>query len=275
MGNIDKITVQDLIEIEKSYLSGESIKLLSKKYSCRYSDMSDLLKENDIKVRGKGIQVNKENYRTNIKYTLNENYFNDIDSYEKAYWLGFLYADGCVRNEYRKRTLDLCLKSEDSYHINNLSRALGSNATARKRVAKIKDKEYSAHRCCWNSKKLVDALEKHGCVQNKSLILEFPKELKKELISDFIRGYFDGDGCVYCYNYEAGTTKGVQIIGTDKFCKELSTILSDFNIKNTVYKPKNKNYFEIRIYGKEYVKNFYVKMYKNAKDNTCLKRKKD
>jgi intein/homing endonuclease len=45
-------------------------------------------------------------------------------------------------------------------------------------------------------KKLHDDLVKHGCVEKKSLILQFPKDLSQELISHFVRGYFDGDGCI-------------------------------------------------------------------------------
>lgn len=43
-------------------------------------------------------------------------------------------------------------------------------------------------------------LSKHGCVPNKSLILKFPTTLPNELVNDFIRGYFDGDGSVYINN---------------------------------------------------------------------------
>ena len=40
------------------------------------------------------VRSNKINSR---KYNLNQNYFENIDSHEKAYWLGFIYVDGYIR----------------------------------------------------------------------------------------------------------------------------------------------------------------------------------
>ena len=56
------------------------------------------------------------------KYTYNENYFKIIDSEEKAYWLGFLYADGCITRFYRNEklksmSLELTLQSNDIEHL--------------------------------------------------------------------------------------------------------------------------------------------------------------
>lgn len=53
------------------------------------------------------------------------------------------------------------------------------------------------------SKDLYDALEKHGCIERKSLVLEFPM-LPIELEPHFIRGYFDGDGTVSRNKYLRG-----------------------------------------------------------------------
>jgi len=279
MGNIEKITEKQKDDIKEKYINGESLKSLGKKYKCRNSDIRDLISNMGIEIRGKGKQVNKENYRTNIKYSLNESYFENIDSFEKAYWLGFLFADGCVRNERKRRTLELCLKTEDMYHINNLSSALGSEAMAKEKIVKLDGKEYSSHRCVWSSEKLVTDLERHGCVQNKSLILEFPKNISKEFLPEFIRGYFEGDGCIYCYVYNRKentvVSRGIQILGTEVFCLSLQNILKQYGIKANFRNLKDRNCSELRVQSKNGIRMFYKIMYENCKNNRVLLRKKD
>ena len=44
------------------------------------------------------------------KKTYNENYFETIDSEDKAYFLGFIFADGCVTNDPKKYRYQLTLK---------------------------------------------------------------------------------------------------------------------------------------------------------------------
>jgi len=49
------------------------------------------------------------------KYTLNEEFFDELNE-KSVYWLGFLYADGCVRKR-KSSELRLKLKKEDKSHI--------------------------------------------------------------------------------------------------------------------------------------------------------------
>ena len=39
------------------------------------------------------------------KYVYNKDYFEKINTSEKAYWLGFLYADGCITRFYKGEVL--------------------------------------------------------------------------------------------------------------------------------------------------------------------------
>jgi hypothetical protein len=50
-----------------------------------------------------------------------------------------------------------------------------------------------------SKKEFVEHLIDKGCVPHKSLILQFPSsnKLPSHLIKHFIRGYFDGDGCLH------------------------------------------------------------------------------
>ena len=90
-------------------------------------------------------------------------------------------------------------------------------------------------RCRWGvtNKHLHTNLSILGCTPRKSLILQFPKDSifkeskqysKKELIRHFIRGYFDGDGCIsftYANKFHTKYSPIALIVGTEKFLKQL------------------------------------------------------
>lgn len=120
------------------------------------------------------------------KYNLNEDYFNTLKTHEQAYILGFIYADGYNRED----KLELVQKEERIDILENINKALNSNAL-------IKSYSPGIYRLDINSKKLCSDLIKLGAVRNKSLTLTFPNFIPEELMSSFILGYFDGDGCVW------------------------------------------------------------------------------
>jgi len=122
------------------------------------------------------------------QHKLNIDYFNEINSHEKAYVLGFLYTDGSNRG-------DGIIFSQNVERINileKIKKALDSEAPIRERVSGLFVLELF-------SKKMVKDVERLGVVRNKSLILQFPtKELvPEEFMSSFILGYFDGDGYIW------------------------------------------------------------------------------
>ena len=147
----------------------------------------------------------------------NENIFDNIDSPEKAYWLGFLYADGHVDSVKNSLSITLCEK--DLSHLEKFRNFIQAKrfCSITKHTTKLDGKIYTNYRIGCGSKHLKETLINLGCVPNKSLILTFPKlEIfaNYDLVYDFIRGYVDGDGCLYF------TPKGrltLEIIGTPEF----------------------------------------------------------
>ena len=120
------------------------------------------------------------------KYDVNENYFEKIDSQEKAYILGFIYADGYNREDL----LELVQIESRKDILEKIIKALEYNGPI---------KEYTPGKFTVNicSTKLCSDLTKLGAIRNKSLTLEFPDFISKSLMPSFILGYFDGDGCVW------------------------------------------------------------------------------
>lgn len=123
------------------------------------------------------------------KYTYDETYFETIDTTEKAYFLGFLYADGTNTGV----SLQLALMEEDSYILERLKNAIKYTGPLRTYSHKIGKPQTRLEIV---RLKLVADIEKLGVRRNKTFNLQFPDFLPEDLIPHFIRGYFDGDGCI-------------------------------------------------------------------------------
>ena len=124
------------------------------------------------------------------EYSLNENYMDNIDTQEKAYILGLYMADGC--NFTPRNDLILSINKKDTDLVERVRKEFSSNAP----LHIDRERLVTLH---LSSKHLSKTMESHGVVRAKSNILEFPK-LKSELMSHFMRGYLDGDGCIYINN---------------------------------------------------------------------------
>lgn len=178
---------------------------------------------------------------------MNYNYFDSIDTEEKAYWLGFIFADGNVsRSEWTKKDgtvkkgvyrMEVSLKSEDVSHLEKLKTAL--EVTKEINISKA---PFRKERCrlFFNNKHMWTVLNSYGCVPNKSLSLKFPdKEIFKteDLIKHFIRGYIDGDGCI-SYNNGVHTKMSLRILGTESFLNSAQIYLP-LERKNKLAKTTN------------------------------------
>lgn len=169
--------------------------------------------------------------------SFNIHIFDNIDTEEKAYWLGFLMADGNVSQ--KGHIISLELKIIDAEHLFKFKTFLNSTNNIKLDFGKLK-------RCRFNfaNKYTFEALSKWGCVPNKSLILQFPYLIPKTLYIPFIRGYFDGDGSLtYSYTNKGKTkiTVSTNFIGTKSFLQSLQDILLEYNIKFNEWHNKHHN----------------------------------
>ena len=151
-------------------------------------------KKFNIKKSNKGLQATRT-------HKLNQNYFEEIDTEHKAYWLGFIMADGCITRTSKNgayNRLDICLKNSDIQILNDLQKDLESDypIKIKNNINKKMDFETTICELRISSKKLVDDLIKNGISPNKTGKEILPKTIPKELVPHFIRGYFDGDGSI-------------------------------------------------------------------------------
>lgn len=257
-----KFSEQIVNEILLKYDSGISITALNKEYHT--TKVRDLLLENNREVpqSRKGIGGAKR------KYSLNEDYFNSIDSKDKAYWLGFIYADGFItKRNIGQNVLGITLSEEEP--LIKLKKYLNTDKPIGyyKKTNSYSDKSYE-YKLAIISDKIVEDLEKYGVIENKSLILTFPI-LPKELIPHFIRGYFDGDGSVFTHKIQNSDNLylGINICGTKEFLEGLKEQLS-FGNEITIYKElrKDTNCWNIKLNSNIRSLNLYHYMYKDCGD---------
>jgi len=225
--NYPNINIDDVHIWIKDYENGNSIRNISIKYNISYKLLHKILINNDYKIR--------DNTYNSKVYTCNENYFKFIDTPEKAYWLGFMYADGYVTKQGK---FGLSLKSCDEYILYQFKNDLNSDSSIKKYKTSGGYKigiEYS--RLIITDYKMRDDLIKHGVTLNKTNIITAPN-LKENLIRHFIRGYFDGDGSIY--NIKSKSKKKLEfhisICGTD----DLLTFIHNYFLNNKLIKKNLK-----------------------------------
>ncbi len=149
----------------------------------------------------KKFNIEKRNMPSpNRKYFFNENFFEVIDTEEKAYWLGFIMADGCVSSSNKNTTTDrLCinLKEEDIDHLVKFQNSINSFCKIKIKTIENKKRNFISNTACLHisSTKLCSDLESLGICRNKTGKESIPN-ISKHLIRHFIRGFFDGDGSI-------------------------------------------------------------------------------
>lgn len=135
------------------------------------------------------------------KYTYNIDFFEKIDTEEKAYWYGFILADGYVaeNDKARSRELSIQLAVRDIEHLKKFNKSIGGNVEVSIFTKKGESLVKKDHKMCairLYSKKIVKDIEKYGCVPNKTYKDLHIPDIDENLIIHFIRGFFDGDGSI-------------------------------------------------------------------------------
>lgn len=168
----------------QEYKQGMNTMEIGEKYGVHSASVGVYLKEHSVQIRPRN-----ERQRT---YPLNEHYFDVLDSDDKCYWLGALAADGYIRisaDDSRHKAVVLTQHEKDIAWMKMFLRCVGTDENR---------KCYYSNANVLNtvlpSSHMVETLIRHGIVQRKSLVLQFPEIVPDEFRRAFIRGYFDGDG---------------------------------------------------------------------------------
>lgn len=218
----------------------------------------------------------------NRQYSVDEHYFDAIDNSNKAYCFGLIAADGNVN--FNKRTISICLEECDKEILELVNKEI-------KNSKPIDFIDYSnkhdfgytyKNQYCLRifSTHMCNTLISQGIAERKSYHFQFPK-LDTDLLSHFVRGYFDGNGSMgfrNVTNYMAkskGCRLSLSITSTFEFCNSLSDLLLSLGIYSKVAEASNKNGITAALYISKIkdINLFLEWMYKDA--NIYLKRKHD
>lgn len=233
-----KYTDADIILWKKLYLQGISLTQISKEYHTSRDTISKYLTLNGITV------INRQNL-----LRFDETIFDNIDTEEKAYWLGFIYADGCIYYNIKgKYRFEISLKESDYNHLLKFASFLKLDPLhIKKKKINLNHKTFFAYRIVLSNEHFPRILNSYGCTPRKSLTLKFPDEnifKSKDLIRHFIRGYFDGDGC-FSYRRVSNTDNYkpfISILGTFEFLQSIMIYITSYTTLINLKTPSLQTY---------------------------------
>jgi DNA-binding CsgD family transcriptional regulator len=258
---------KDREEICSLYEEGKSSYKIAKVKGCDHHTILKLLKTNNIHIKTKD-EVNRKN-------AIDHSYFDTIDREDKAYFLGFLFADGNVTSNSNRVTLKLNIR--DMSILETFSNFLYSKNCAREAPKNFCYLEI-------NSGNIRSKLIDYGCTPNKSLTLQFPQNIPEDMIHHFMRGYFDGDGCISVSeikNKNSSSLEGsVAVISTKEFCQVYGECINKYCGFFPSYTQQKESIARgnlittyLKVGGNKKIINFYHFLYRDA--SIFLKRKKE
>lgn len=240
-----------------------SIRKVSKMFNIDRRRLSKLLKTKNIEI------VNHKSR----KYYCNFNYFDTIDSEEKAYWLGFILADGCIDKQNK---FEISLKEDDKYILEAFNKCLESTYPILESKSSggfgIPESIFSV--LIIQNEYFVASLKEYGIIHNKSLYATFNynNKIPAKYMNAYLRGIFDGDGWFVDSRHTKGKSKEIGFCGTEDVCLGIQKVLKDtFGMNYRV--TQDKSIYRIRICSTANILKLYNFMYKDA--TYFLKRKYD
>jgi intein-encoded DNA endonuclease-like protein len=191
-----ELSNEELNNIITDYNNGMSVNELIKKYHHDRNTLKRFLQENGVKLRDRTEALRcspskKEADKAKRKYIVHDEYFSNQNS-RMAYLLGFLMADGNVSSTSNK--VQICLSEQDAEFLTIFYNEIGGSPVAHYTQNNGKQKI-----CRWQclSSQIKKDLISYDVIPRKTGFAKIPGKLNKEFYPDFIRGYFDGDGCIW------------------------------------------------------------------------------
>jgi hypothetical protein len=240
-----KLTIEQEKQVIQEYQSGKSARQLAKDYGfASHNSITAMLKHYGIEQRSAP--------ERNRLYKLNPNLFDVIDSERKAYWWGFIYADGNVH----KRSLIVAIKWSDISHVKKLKSFMQSESP----IKRTKRLNTDNARIGFTDRHLADRLRELGILPNRPRFELVPRNLPQELVHHWIRGYFDGDG-------SAKKNKAISFVGQIPLLEFLRSTFANkcnTNPNLSIYKHSKSYIHYLCISGRIQALKVYRYMYKSA-----------
>lgn len=246
----------DHAAIISTYINeGLSKKETGKKYGLSEAGVTCILRFNHIPIRD---MVDSHRH-----YDVNAEAFKTIDTPEKAYWLGFLYADGYVHTSRGEVKLQLAAK--DHGHLVKYRQFLQSDIPIKPDVQANKAGNPAFKLTVYN-RKFTKHLIAKGCTQAKSFTITFPPWLDSKFFGAFILGLLDGDGSVGVYKSKRSCC--VQLLGTQAVIQAIHDILLQKGVllsAKRIHKDKRcPKIHTVKLHAIDEIYNLYNFLYFNS-----------
>ena len=219
------------------YQQGYSLRHIASTLHIDRKRLSNILKNTGISIRMQNI--------TSKQYTCNEMFFDDINTEAKAYWMGFLAADGFIeaKRQHGAQKIGVTLSSVDKSHLEQLRQDLQATHPISEYHGSGYNPDGSFVKLLITSQPLVDALKKHGVTEQKTYADIHIPDIPEQNIAHFIRGYYDGNGST---TIDTRRTQGIEVRLTGNACllQELQQ-----RLPYKTYFHIYRNVGELRIHG--------------------------
>ena len=214
----DSSQIQEIISLNGKMPAVE----IARRFNITSQTVYNILKNNNVQP----IKFQKRSFDTK--------YFDIIDDEHKAYWLGFIMADGSISHPSKETTgasrLTLNLSIKDIELLQRFKKDIQANNNIIEEY--IPNRTYSQNKMCrlsFNSIEFCRSLKRYGIDRCKTGKETIPTDkIPQCLMKHFIRGFFDGDGCV-TYNKRNDTVSPIIFFTSAniEFLEDLKMFLID------------------------------------------------
>jgi len=179
------------------------------------------------------------------------------------YWLGWMLADGCIRDRGVKGiSIKLAINSKDRHILKFFNDQISPHLEIKQYYNNLCERSWSLDR------KYLNTLQRHGFVQNKTYLtngLDMIMELPDHEYYQFMVGFIEGDGCVSIkkmrrkhYNYDMltiGITSNPSVLDT------INQKMISLNYKNRMTSSRIGNFAgDYRVCGSEAIRLYHELM---------------
>jgi hypothetical protein len=236
-------------EMIRMYQEGNTMSKAAAAFGYTYGACSFALKQAGVLSRSRS--------QAHRRYSVNEDFFAVVDTEEKAYWLGFLAADGHIGENGH---IKVALSAKDKGHIYKFAETIESEHPIKIRKQNLDGNIYEVATIIVCSSKMVNDLILLGIGPRKSFIVT-PSDVPIELSRHYWRGVFDGDGNIYI-----GTHRkfAVRLLGTQAMINGFRSFLLHSGIETDAQDRSRGNVVEISIGGVTLCKKILGLLYNDA-----------
>jgi hypothetical protein len=227
-------------QIISLYINGKNCREIGEVFNLTLHQIYAFLRKNKIKIRP----------RHNVnKYKIDDNYFENIDTDEKAYWLGWLMGDGNLSE--KTNTIRISLKESDIYVLERFKKALRFEGKIY--IHKQSKNSFSPNKkactIAFSNRKIYFDLRQLGMKPKQSLTAIFPR-INEKFIFPFLRGHLEADGWIsISYRKKNSVSLQVGFMGTQEFLSGIISIFKKIDVYFGIHRTKSKKRTKLNMFS--------------------------